>query len=72
MPSTLIRGHPATAEVQYTDEEREFLLAVQAYKRAGRQFPTCREVLAILLSLGYRKVEAAGPLPVHGRRKGGA
>ncbi len=44
----------------YSDEERAFLLAMERYKRrARRPFPTCREVLYVLHSLGYRKV--AGP-----------
>lgn len=48
--------HPATSEPDYTDEERAFLLAVQEYKRSTRRmYPTWREVLAIVHSLGYRK-----------------
>jgi hypothetical protein len=46
-----------------TDEEVEFLKAMDAYKRRSK-FPTWREVLAVLRSLGYRKVAPAGPLPV--------
>ena len=41
----------------YSDEERAFLVAMERYKRRnGRPFPTCREVLYVLRSLGYRKV----------------
>lgn len=41
----------------YSDEERIFLRAMQDYKRERqRPFPTWREVLAVLKSLGYRKV----------------
>lgn len=40
----------------YTDEEREFLVAVDRYKRTHRRpYPTCREILALVKSLGYRK-----------------
>lgn len=42
---------------EYTDDEREFMLAVERYKREKRRpFPTCREILAVAKSLGYRKV----------------
>lgn len=58
--------NPCTTDVQYSDEEREFLMAVQAYKEKNRRpNPTWREVLHILRSLGYRKVEECGPLPVY-------
>jgi hypothetical protein len=40
----------------YTDDEREFLLAMDHYKRTQRRpYPTWREVLRVLKSLGYRK-----------------
>lgn len=54
----------------YTPDEVEFLLAMDAYKRRrDRPYPTWREVLAVARSLGYRKVEEAGPMPrpVEGR-----
>ncbi len=42
----------------YTPDEVEFLKAVDAYKRLhNRPFPTLREFLAVVVSLGYRKVE---------------
>ncbi len=48
--------HPATAEVDYTAEELEFLKAIDAYKSTHhRPFPTWKEVLAVLRSLGYHK-----------------
>ena len=38
-------------------EEVEFIMAIERYKREqGRPFPTWHEVLAVALSLGYRKV----------------
>ena len=50
----------------FTDEEREFLQAIDQYKRLGRlpgtmtalgprPFPTWREVLAVVRALGYRR-----------------
>lgn len=48
----------------YTDEEREFLIAVDKYKRAAKRvFVTYSELLAVAKSLGYRRVAEAGPLP---------
>ncbi len=41
----------------YSDEEREFLLAIEAYQRKTcRRFLAWHEVLRVLKSLGYRKV----------------
>ena len=55
---------PTTCEREYTDEENEFMQAIDRYKRENRRpFPTWSEVLEILLSLGYRKVADVGPLP---------
>lgn len=61
-----------TSQVIYTDEERELILAVDAYRRANhRPYPTCREILAVARALGYRRVEAATALPrFRGVRKG--
>jgi hypothetical protein len=48
----------------YTADEVEFLRAIDRYRRArGRPHPTCREVLAVLVSLGYRKVAEPHVLP---------
>ena len=47
---------PTTCERDYTDAEVEFMHALDQYKRtSGRMFPTCSEVLEVLLSLGYEK-----------------
>jgi hypothetical protein len=47
----------------YTEMELDFLKAVDAYKRNNqRPFPSWSEVLAILISLGYRRV--AEPTPI--------
>lgn len=49
-------AHPATGEPDYDDEEREFLMAIEAFKRAtGRKFPTWTEALGVLKSLGYHR-----------------
>lgn len=51
---------PTTCERDYTDEEVEFMNAMNAYKRSsGRMFPTCSEVLEVIRGLGYVKQEAA-------------
>src|SRR5882762_9405083 len=55
---------PTTCERDYTDEEIDFMKAMDQYKRANRRpFPTWSEVLEVLRSLGYRKVESATALP---------
>jgi hypothetical protein len=55
---------PTTCEKDYSDEEIIFMKAMDQYKRANRRpFPTWSEVLEVLRSLGYRKVEAATALP---------
>lgn len=51
---------PTTCERDYTDAEIEFMHALDQYKRtSGRMFPTCSEVLEVLLSLGYIKATPA-------------
>ena len=48
---------PTTCEREYTDDEVEFMQALDQYKRAsGRMFPTCSEILEVLRNLGYQKV----------------
>lgn len=47
---------PTTCEREYTDEEVEFMQAMDAYKRAnGRMFPTCSEILEVIKKLGYER-----------------
>ncbi len=44
-------------EGEMTDEQFEFLMAVNEYKRVNkRPFPTWTEVLDVMKALGYRKV----------------
>lgn len=48
---------PTTCEREYNDAEIEFMHALDEYKRAsGRMFPTCSEILEVILKLGYRQV----------------
>ena len=47
----------AAEEGHMSDEQFEFLMAVDEYKRVNvRPFPTWTEVLEIVKALGYRKV----------------
>lgn len=51
---------PTTCERDYSDDEIEFMQAMDAYKRAnGRMFPTCSEILEVIRDLGYQRVEKA-------------
>jgi hypothetical protein len=51
---------PTTCERDYTDQEVEFMNALDEYKRkSGRMFPTCSEVLEVIRALGYIKLSAA-------------
>ncbi len=47
----------AAEEGQMTDEQFEFVMAVDQYKKLNnRPFPTWTEVLELIKALGYRKV----------------
>jgi hypothetical protein len=49
---------PTTCDRDYTLAEREFMQAMQDYKKSsGRMFPTWSEVLEVLQTLGYEKPE---------------
>ena len=55
----------AAEEGQMSDEQFEFVMAIDEYKRANsRPFPTWTEVLEVIGALGYRKV--ADPQPLAG------
>ncbi len=55
---------PTTCERDYTDDELEFMRAMDRYKRENRRpYPTLSEVLEVLISLGYRKVADPEALP---------
>ncbi|HUU60110.1 MAG TPA: hypothetical protein VMZ50_11245 [Phycisphaerae bacterium] len=47
----------AAEEGEMTDEQFEFIMAINEYKRVNRRpFPTWTEVLDVIRALGYRKV----------------
>ena len=51
---------PTTCERDYTDDEVEFMNAMDEYKRkSGRMFPTCSEVLEVIRDLGYCRLSPA-------------
>ena len=51
---------PTTCEREYSDDEIQFMHALDAYKRtSGRMFPTCSEILEVIRSLGYVRVTDA-------------
>ena len=53
----------AAEEGHMSDEQFEFIMAIDEYKRANsRPFPTWTEVLEIIKALGYRKVAEPEPL----------
>jgi hypothetical protein len=55
---------PTTCERDYTDDEIQFMKAMDQYKRDNRRpFPTWSEVLEVLRSMGYRRVAEATALP---------
>jgi len=50
------RIDPTTFEKQYTEDELEFMNAMQRFKvQTGKSFPSHGEVLMIAQQLGYRK-----------------
>lgn len=53
---------PTTCERDYSNDEIEFMHALDAYKRtSGRMFPTCSEILEVIRHLGYVRVTSAAP-----------
>jgi hypothetical protein len=56
----------AAEEGQMSDEQFEFVMAIDEYKRANaRPFPTWTEVLEVIKALGYRRVAEPQPLARH-------
>lgn len=55
---------PTTCEREYTDDQIEFMKAMDQYKRDNRRpFPTWSEVLEVLQALGYRRVAERTTMP---------
>src|SRR5437870_11383972 len=55
---------PTTCERDYTNDEIEFMKAMDQYKRDNRRpFPTWSEVLEVLRALGYRKTAEQTAMP---------
>jgi hypothetical protein len=51
------RIDPTTFEKQYTEDEMEFMNAMQRFKeRTGRPFPSHGEVIKVAVALGYRRL----------------
>ena len=49
---------PTTCERDYSNDEIEFMQAMDEYKRrSGRMFPTCSEILEVVRDMGYVRVE---------------
>lgn len=49
---------PTTCERDYTNDEIEFMQAMDEYKRkSGRMFPTCSEILEVIRGMGYVRLE---------------
>ncbi len=59
------RIDPTTFEKQYTDDELEFMNAMQRFKElSGKSFPSYAEVIKVAVGLGYRKAVDDAPPPV--------
>ena len=56
---------PTTCERDYSNDEIEFMHALDAYKRfSGRMFPTCSEILEVIRALGYVRVKEENAFPI--------
>ncbi len=57
-PGRRLSDERKSAELgQMSDEQYEFLMAIEAYKKQNdRPFPTWTEVLEVIKAIGYRKV----------------
>jgi len=56
---------PTTCERDYSDDEVEFMQALDAYKRtSGRMFPTCSEILEVIRNLGYVRVTSSAAITI--------
>jgi hypothetical protein len=61
------RIDPTTFEKQYSDEEMEFMNAMQRFKElTGKAFPSHGDVLKVAIMLGYRRATFEFDLPMVG------
>jgi hypothetical protein len=61
------RIDPTTFEKQYTDDEMEFMNAMQRFKElSGKTFPSYGDVLKVAIMLGYRRAVFELDLPLEG------
>lgn len=52
---------PTTCERDYSQDEIEFMRALDDYKRSsGRMFPTCSEILEVIRAMGYVRMPQDG------------
>ncbi|MEE9371202.1 MAG: hypothetical protein V3W45_07015 [Sedimentisphaerales bacterium] len=60
----------AAEEGQMSDEQFEFLMTIDEYKKKNRRpFPTWTEVLEVMKALGYRKVAEPQSLAQIGKKE---
>lgn len=65
----LTKERKAAEEGQMSDEQFEFLMAIDEYKRKNqRPFPTWTEVLEMIKALGYCKVDKPEPPEPSGKK----
>jgi len=65
----LTDARKSAEEGQMSDEQFEFLMAIQEYKsKNAKPFPTWTEVLEVIKALGYRKVAQPQSLTRHGKK----
>lgn len=58
---------PTTCERDYSNDEIEFMQALDEYKREnGRMFPTCSEILEVIRGIGYRRSDDSVDAVVEG------
>lgn len=61
------RIDPTTFEKQYTDDELEFMSAMQRFKElSGKMFPSYGDVLKVAIMLGYRRAVFEFDVPPDG------
>ena len=49
------RSHVRGEATEYTEDEMQFMMAMEKYKREKNPYPSYAEVLEVAKSLGYRK-----------------